>query len=421
MFDKDGESAFAGQSLIEKKVVRRKLSLAVVGCAMLALAACTRGGSGVPNSVPNSSDPASRNIEQVLTPNPQGEVIGTGNVRVALLVPTTIPGGAASVAKELRNGAALAMEDFGAGRMQLVVKDTKGQAAVAQSKADEAIKEGATLILGPLFAANVSAASGITLPANIVTLAFSTDTSVARRGVYLFSYTPQEDTRRIISYAGSLGRRSIAAFLPNSAEGSLREKVLREVAGESGLLLNIIRYDRTQDGVEKAISEGVGIVQTSDSIYLPEGGPMPALILSGLKRNGANIDEKTILGSGRWESVKTSDPVLAGAYYPGRDITKFNEFANRYQSKFGERPGVNAGLAYDAITLASEFVRLRGDGRTAFSPNSFENANGFQGVNGAFRIRSDGTTERGLAVYQIRGGQGTLAEPAVARFSRLRG
>lgn len=399
---------------------KRKCSLIVSGIALFALAACT-GGSGVQRGVPTPNTPDTNAVSQVLTPNPSGEVIGTGNVRVALLVPSTIPGGAAAVAKELRNGAALAMQDFGAGRMQLVVKDTKGQAAVAQTKADEAIKEGASLILGPLFAANVSAASGITLPANVVTLAFSTDTSVARRGVYLFSYTPQEDTRRIITYAGSLGRRSIAAFLPNTAEGALRERVLRQVAGSSGLLLNVIKYDRTPAGVEKAATEAIGIVQTSDTLYVPEGGPIPALLLAGLKRNGADVASKTILGSGTWESVKTTDPILAGAYYPGRDITKFNDFAARYQSKFGARPGVNAGLAYDAVTLASEFVRVRGNAKSAFSPNMFENSNGFQGVNGAFRIRPDGTTQRGLAVYQIRGGKGTLAEPAIGRFSRTGG
>lgn len=392
----------------------------VCGFGLLALSACT-GGSNVPNGLPNSTSPDGANTSQLLSPDPKGEVIGSGNVRVALLVPSTIPGGAAAVAKELRNGAALAMQDFGSGRVQLVVKDTKGQAAEAQSKANEAISEGASLILGPLFAANVSAASGITLPANVVTLSFSTDTSIARRGVYLFSYTPQEDTKRIISYAGSLGRRSIAAFLPNNAEGALRERVLREMAGKNGLLLNIMKYDRTPAGVEKITSEGAGVVQTSDSIYLPEGGPIPNLILAGLKRNGANIDEKTILGSGNWESVKASDPVVAGAYYPGRDISKFNEFAGRYQTKFGSRPGVQAALAYDAMTLAAEFVRLRGNSKTAFSPKSFENPNGFQGVNGAFRIRSDGTTQRGLAIYQIQGGKGTLAEPAISRFSRLGG
>lgn len=408
-------SDFLGNLTNFARKLRVNSTTLVLTGSLLALAACN-SSSNVQNGLPKSSTPAADQVVQALTPNPKGEVIGSGNVRVALLVPTTIPGGAAAVAKELRNGAAMAAEDFGSGRVQLVVKDTKGQAAVAQSAANEAITEGASLILGPLFAANVSAASGITLPANVVTLAFSTDTSVARRGVYLFSYTPQEDTKRIISYAGSLGRRSIAAFLPNNAEGSLRERVLREMAGTNGLLLNVIKYERTPAGVNTATAESAGILQTSDTIYVPEGGPIPALLLAGIKRNGINLEEKTILGSGNWETVKTSDPVLAGAYYPGRDISKFNDFAARYQSKFGARPGVNAGLAYDAMTLAAEFVRLRGNGKAAFAPDTFENPNGFQGVNGAFRIRSDGTTQRGLAIYQIRGGKGTLAEPAVSRF-----
>ncbi len=407
--------------LIEKgKFLKRNSRVVVSGLSLMALAACSNT-SDVRNGLPNSSTPEPVvAAQQALTPDPKGEVIGSGNVRVALLVPATIPGGAAAVAKELRNGAAMAMQDFGGGRIQLVVKDTKGQVPVAQTKANEAIREGASLILGPLFAANVSAASGITLPANVVTLAFSTDTSVARRGVYLFSYTPQEDTRRIISYAGSLGRRSIAAFLPNSAEGSLRERVLREMTGRSGILLNVIKYDSTPTGIDQITSSGASLIQAADTIYIPDGGPIPNLILSGLKRNGADISQKTILGSGRWESVKTSDASVAGAYYPGRDITKFNDFAARYQTKFGARPGVNAGLAYDAVTLAAEFVRTRGD-KGAFSTNNFENPNGFQGVNGAFRMRSNGTTQRGLAIYQIQGGRGTLAEPAIGRFSRAGG
>jgi len=204
----------------------------------LLLAACSAAGDGIRRGLPDSTPTSG--AERTLTPNPTGEVIGNGSVRVALLVPKTIPGGAAAVAAELRNGASMAMDDFGRGRLQLVIKDTKGQAAEAQSKAGEAAAEGSSLILGPLFAANVSAAAGVALPANIPIIAFSTDTSVARRGVYLFSYTPQSDTRRMISYAASVGRRSIAAFLPRNAEGGLRGRVLREMAGASGISVSIV-------------------------------------------------------------------------------------------------------------------------------------------------------------------------------------
>lgn len=387
-------------------------STIVLGAAVFALASCSSTGGGPNSGLPGSGNETAR----VLTPNPVGEVLGSGNVRLTLLVPTSIPGGAAAVAKELRNGAEMAVQDFGQNRIQIVVKDTKGQAAEAQVKAGEALREGSSLILGPLFAANVSAASGVTLPANVSMLAFSTDTSVARRGVYLFSYTPQSDTKRMISYAASMGKKSVLAFLPRNAEGSLRGRILREMAGRSGINLSITEYDRTPEGLEAVLTEAAVNAQTVDSIYIPEGGPIPALVASGLRRNGVDMKGKQILGSGAWESVDAKSASLNGAVYPGRDVSRFNGFADRYAGKYGTRPGVQAALAYDAVTLASELVRANGP-ENAFKSSNFESARGFQGTTGAFRIKQDGTTDRGLAIYRIENGRGKLLEPAISSFS----
>jgi ABC-type branched-subunit amino acid transport system substrate-binding protein len=394
--------------------VAKKLRIASSICIGAALVACTGTDSAIRNGLPEVTQTGQQ--ARVLTPNPKGEVIGNGNVRVSLLVPTSIPGGAAAVAKELRNGAAMAMTDFGQNRIQLVIKDTQGQAAPAQNAAGEAVAEGSSLILGPLFAANVSAASGTAQPANIPILAFSTDTSVARRGVYLFSYTPQADTSRMIRYAASIGRRSIAAILPMNPEGNLRERLVLQEAGRAGIAATIIKYQRSPQGIEKAVAEAVQTVASADSIYIPEGGPIPGLIMAGLKRNGANLTGKQILGAGTWESVKASDPALQGALYPGRDVSAFNGFATRYQGKFGARPGVQAALAYDAVTLASEMVRING-ATNPYPQSALEANRGFKGVNGAFRIQSNGITQRGLAIYKIDGGQGRLLEPAVSSFS----
>ena len=308
------------------------------------------------------------------------------------------------------------MGDFGNQRIQLVVKDTKGQAAEAQAKATEATQEGASLILGPLFAANVSAASGIAQPARVPIIAFSTDTSVAKRGVYLFSFTPQSDTRRIIEYAGSQGRRSVLAFLPSNAEGTLRESVLRQTAGRNGMQVNVVKYAVTREGVELAVQQAVTTVQTSDTIYIPDGGAIPATVLTSLQRSGVSLAGKQILGSGKWESVRKNNNALEGALYPGRDTSRFTQFATRYQTKFGSAAGVNAALAYDAITLAVELVRL--DPTNSFSTRNIESSRGFRGTNGLFRIQSSGVTQRGLAIYKVQGGQGVLAEPAISSFGR---
>ncbi len=79
-----------------------------------------------------------------------------------MLLPRGAPGNAASVAEELRRGAIMALNEFGQNRLQLVIKDTQGQAAGAQAAANEAMLEGSAAVLGPVFAANVGAASAIT-------------------------------------------------------------------------------------------------------------------------------------------------------------------------------------------------------------------------------------------------------------------
>ena len=135
----------------------------------IGLVACQSGTLGL-----GSGDLKTNELptEIQLSPNPKGEVSGQGNVRVSLLIPQTAPGNGATVAKEIRNGALLAMQDFGQNSIQLVIKDTKGQAATAQQMASEAISEGSSAIIGPLFSSSVSAASGVTAPAGRTVIAF---------------------------------------------------------------------------------------------------------------------------------------------------------------------------------------------------------------------------------------------------------
>jgi len=412
------KSGFTGQgimfSLSQKKNFKSACRMTVLAAATL-LAACTT--SNVQQGLPSPNQPTTETVvEKVLSANPKGEVLGNGKVRVALLLPMSIPGGAAIAAQQLKNGAAMAMSDFANNSIQLVGKDTKGQAAVAQTAASEAVSEGSSLVLGPLFAANVSSASGITLPANIVLMGFSTDSSVARRGVYLLSFTPENGTRAIIKHASAIGKRSITAFLPQNAEGAVRERALRETAGALGIAINIFKYGREEASISTAVTQSIAAVQGSDSIYISGGGGIPSAILSRLSKNGVLIQEKQILGSGAWETIKPSS-ILNGALYPSRDLAKFSGFSTRYQSKFGIAPGVQAAIGYDAVTLVHQLLR-QNPATTAFRPQALENVSGFQGVNGIFRITGKGPSERGMAIYRISNGQKQVAQPAPQGFGR---
>jgi len=393
--------------------LRTALGAAALGLSML-LGACQSTDLGIDTSANQPPPPA------VPTANANGEIIGQGNVRLALLLPRSAPGNAAAVANELRNGAVMAMSDFGGDTVQLVIKDTAGQAASAQAAASEAVKEGSHAILGPVFAANVSAASAITQPSGKVMFAYSTDASVARRGVYLLSYTPQADTRRIINFALSQGKRSFLAFLPENSEGTLREAVLRQEVGSAGANLRVIKYSRSTEAIEQAVISSKDMLPTVDSIYIPEGGQIPNAILQTMRRNDFNAVGKQLIGSGSWESVDLSDPQLEGAIYPGRDISRFEEFAARYETLNGAKPSVWAALGYDSVTLMIDLARRMGP-QQAFTPQVIENPRGFTGINGIFRILSDGTSERGLAIYQVRDGKGVQAIPAPTSFARRGG
>ena len=55
---------------------------------------------------------------------------------------------------------------------------------------------------------------------------------------------------------------------------------------------------------------------------------------------------------------------------------------------------------------------LNRGGNNPLSANALTQGSGFAGVNGIFRLRRDGTNERGLAIATIRNNQMVILEPA---------
>ena len=121
---------------------------------------------------------------------PQSNVIGTGQVKVGLILPLSAPGNAGLVAQSMKNSAELAIAEFNSPNIQLLVKDDGGTSLGAQQAAQQVLDEGAEIILGPLFAQSVQAVGGVARARNVPVIAFSTDTSVATRGVNLLSFLP---------------------------------------------------------------------------------------------------------------------------------------------------------------------------------------------------------------------------------------
>jgi len=117
----------------------------------------------------------------------------------------------------------------GAGRIprnpniQLLIKDDGGSPQGAQQGAQQALDEGAEIILGPLFAASVPSTAQVARGRSVSCIAFSTDSSVAGRGVFLLSFLPNPtspDCRIFGSGRQKVVRRAVAGKCLRQCRGS---------------------------------------------------------------------------------------------------------------------------------------------------------------------------------------------------------
>lgn len=353
-----------------------------------------------------------------------GEVLGSGTVRVAMLLPLSATGNAGQIAQNFRNAADLALKDFKTAGIQILIKDDLGTADGARAAASQAISEGAELILGPLFNRSVTAVATVARGANVPVIAFSSDTTTAGSGLYLLSFLPQSDVDRIIGFAAQRGKRSVVALLPNNAYGTVVEAALqRAVANSGGRVMAVQRYDLDKTAMQAQATSAATLVKsgTVDTVFLPDAGDAAPFLAQVLASAGVMPDKITYLGSGQWDNDQriTAESNLSGAWYPAPESGGFANFSRRYQAAYGSAPSRTASLAYDATSLAAGLASRFGEQR--FSSQTLTNPNGFIGIDGAFRFLQNGLNQRGLAVYEIKGGQAVMVDPAPKSFARAPG
>jgi ABC-type branched-subunit amino acid transport system substrate-binding protein len=342
--------------------------------------------------------------------------IGAGRVKVALILPLTAAGNAGVAAQSMRNAAEMALAEFNNPDLQLLVKDDFGSPSGAQQAAQQALDEGAELILGPLFAASVAPVAQLARSRNVPMIAFSTDANVASRGVYLPSFLPESDVDRIIGYAAGVGKRAFAALLPDNAYGTVAEAAFKSSVGRRGgriVALEHYPLDKAQiAGPARNIAQAA---TRADAIFIPDGADAVPTVVQALGANGIDTKRIQFLGSGLWEDPQIfSNPALEGAWYAGPDSTGFRNFSARYRTRYGQDPARTATLAYDAVALVAALTKTQGAQR--FSDETLTNSSGFTGIDGLFRFRPDGTNQRGLAVLRVTPTGGQIISPPPKSF-----
>lgn len=344
---------------------------------------------------------------------PQANTIGKGQVKVGLILPLSAQGNAGVAAQSMKNAAQLAIAEFQNPDVQIFVHDDGGNAQGAQRAAQQALEQGAEILLGPLFAVAVPAAAQLARARNVPVIAFSTDSSVAGRGVYLLSFLPESDVTRVIDYAAGTGKRSFAAMLPDNAYGNVVEAAFKQAVGRhGGRVVAFERYGSDKSAAARNIAQALG---GADALLLADDGDAVVAASDALAAAGANLRNVQLLGTGLWDNPRVfASQNLQGGLYAAPDLSGFRSFVGRYRAKFGGDPIRTATLAYDAVALVAALARTQGGQR--FTPEVLTNSSGFAGIDGLFRFRSDGTNERGLAVLRVEKTGGKSVSPSPRSF-----
>jgi ABC-type branched-subunit amino acid transport system substrate-binding protein len=317
----------------------------------------------------------------------------------------------------MRNAAELALSEFNNPNIQLLVKDDGGSPQGAQQATQQALDEGAEIILGPLFAASVTQAGAVARARGVPLIAFSTDSNVAGRGVYLLSFLPESDVDRVIEYAIAQGRRSFVALIPDNAYGAVVEAEFKQVvARKGGRIVALERYPADGGGrTGDAARQIAQAASRADAIFIPDSGEGVVAATQALAANGLNLKRLQAIGTGLWDDPRLFQaPAADGGWYPAPDSAGFRAFSTRYRAKYGQEPVRTATLAYDAVALVAALVKTQGAKR--FAPETLTNASGFAGIDGVFRFRADGTNQRGLAVLKVTPSGGQVVSPAPRSF-----
>ena len=345
----------------------------------------------------------------------QPGAIGTGPVKVALILPLTQNGGASNLGRSLRNAAELAFSDAGTTDLQILVKDDRSTPDGAREAAQAAVAEGAELILGPVTAVDLREAAKVAKASDRPIIGFSTDSASASRGVYLLSFLIEGYVDREVEFAASRGKRSFGALVPDSDYGNVALAEIQSAAARLGVRVEAI--ERFKPGAPaEAVARMAAALPRIDALVIPDTpDDMPA-VASALAANGVDGSKVQILGSNLWgDAAVLKLPALQGAWFAATETAGFSGFAQRYRAKFGSEPARVATLSYDAVSVAAALAHAPASPH--FSSDALTNTSGFNGADGLFRFRADGPNERGLAVFQVANGTATVISAAPRSFA----
>lgn len=397
--------------MIHFSINTQRLAIFCVLASLFSLTACDKRQTPAPvRHGQSQSAPTSGEIKtEVIAPGSiQTEMLdgNTGQVsqnssqtgkKVALLVPLT--GKHAALGQSLQAAAEMALFEKADEHLSLEIIDTKSTSQGAMAAAQKAVAAGAPMILGPIFGDDVKVVAPVARQSQIPVISFSNNPQIAGNGVFAIGLSPEEQIQTVVHFVQSKGSKSIVVLLPRNPFGDLMAQEVSNLKSAGMPIAQVIYYN-SQDAGELQKTLNPLSTLSFDTLLIPEGGAILSSLVKAIEAQGIILTNKTICGSAQWDETETMKiKSLQGAYIASSDLSKRRPFEAQYKTTYQSTPPRIASLAYDGVSMMA--ILNKHFPNDPYALSALTQGRGFAGVDGVFRLKSDGRCERKLAVLQL--------------------
>lgn len=328
----------------------------------------------------------------------------TGPVKIGVLFMQT--GDGAAWGENAKKGADLAFEEYRASNparpIEVIYEDTKTDAKETVTAFNKLLSlDKVDYLLGPLWLHETTAINPLIQQKNIPVISpsyFSRENRTNLRNPLLMWLDAVAETDRIADYVIKSGVKSVSIISTTDAWESTVGKTFEENMTKAGVRVNareVVQTDATdvRFNVTKMLKDKPEAIFVAT--YWQYVHTLKALSEQQYEDKVFSIEIDEYLAgetSGFGQEVYAIGPE---AYSEG--------FSAKFEQKYGAKPGMPAGHAYDAAKLLLENVSKYGKDKGAFLEDMNTRAS-FEGVSGLIEFTPDGRTLFPTALFRINSG-----------------
>lgn len=379
-------------------------------------------------------------------------------IKIGLLLP--LSGAQEDLGRDLLRAAQQALFEAGRANLILYPEDDRG----TPDGAIEALKKlqgyQVNVVIGPLQAAQVDAATPYAREAGTPLIPFSTSARVASANSFLINHLPAEQAMVAAQIAFGEGKRTVVILAPDNPFGQETAGAFRQTFEALGGTINQqVFFPPATNDLADAL-EGLLNVQSSrarlqaerkeleeqykklgralgddaikrlrflrtakaegradfEALFLPATANRVPLLAAQLAYFGLDSKTTPLIGTTGWQDetlTKNRSEYLVGSFFPGLPTAGLKTFREGFLSNFGSAPNPLAVYAYNATKVLSTLSDAEFNGWEALT-SALTRPEGFATATGAVRFMPNGLSEHGYDQIRIDSGAFTVVNAAPA-------